>query len=99
MSQEHDARVHWSAAQVARGLPSVERSIDPAWFLEPGPGSGGAWSLKYEFATPPMAQGNPSTARVAFMVADAPHERLRPGVWLELFERATQERARVEILT
>jgi hypothetical protein len=98
MSREHNARIHWSEAQVARGLPSVNRGIDPAWFIEPGPGSDEGWSLRYEFASPPIAEGNPSTARVEFVLPGAPHERLQPGVWLELFERATRERARVEIL-
>ena len=99
MSQRHEARIHWSDAQVARGLPSFDRSIDPAWFVESGPGSEEAWSLKYEFSLAPAVQGTPSTAKVEFLVPNAPHERLRPGVWLELFERATRQRARVEILT
>ena len=98
MSQIHDARIYWSDAHVARGLPSVDRSIDPAWFVEPGRGSEEGWSLKYEFSVPPAVQGTPSMARVEFMMPNAPHERLRPGVWLEVFERATQQHARVEIL-
>ena len=99
MNQMHQARIHWSDAHVAHGLPAIDRSIDPAWFIEPGRGSEEGWSLKYEFPVPPVVQGTPSIARVEFMMPEAPHERLQPGVWLELFERATRQRARVEILS
>ena len=39
-----------------------------------------------------------TAARVSCLVPDAPHDRLRPGVRLRLFERATQRYATVEIL-
>jgi hypothetical protein len=51
-----------------------------------------------EFDVPPSEQGDPSTARVQFMMEAAPHERLSPGTSLRLFERATLKHATVEIL-
>jgi hypothetical protein len=54
--------------------------------------------LVCSFDTVPAEQGNPSFARVRFMVENAPHELLRPGVTLQLFERATQAYATVQIL-
>ena len=98
MRKAHAARIHWSDAQVERGLPIFERTIDPAWFTSPGRGSDEGWSLVCEFAAPPRLQGSPSSARVEFMVERAPHERLGAGTWLEMFERGTGHRARVEIL-
>jgi hypothetical protein len=53
----------------------------------------------YRFDRPPSEQGNPSEALVKFMVDGAPHEVLRPGVLLKLFERETRRfGATVEIL-
>jgi hypothetical protein len=98
MGTAHAARIYWSVEQVERGLPAVTRTIEPAWFLEAGQGSEQGWTLVCEFDSPPSVQGNPSTAQVAFWVEGAPHERLAPGVALRLFERATRQHARVEIL-
>ena len=98
MRKEHRARIQWSDAQVQRGLPALDRTIDPAWFVEPGRGSEEGWSLMCDFDGPPALQGSPSVARVKFLVEQAPHERLVPGARLELFERGTLQRARVEIL-
>jgi len=98
MIKEHRARIHWSDAQVERGLPAFDRTIDPAWFVEPGRGSEEGWSLMCDSDAPPAHQGSPSIARVKFLVAEAPHERLVTGTRLDLFERGTWQRARVEIL-
>ena len=98
MQTTHRARIQWSEEQVRRGLPSVSRTTDPSWFDGEGPGSEQGWSLVCEFDAPPAHQGNPSHARVAFLVDDAPGDRLRPGTRLHLFERGTGERAEVEIL-
>ena len=98
MGKEHRAQIQWSAEQIARGLPEFRQTTDPAWFPDAGPPSGEAWSLICDFATPPKLQGSPSVARVQFLVDEAPHERLEPGTVLRLFERATQQSARVEIL-
>jgi hypothetical protein len=43
-------------------------------------------------------QGNPSTAQVAFLGEAVPHERLASRVVLRLFERATGQQVRVEVL-
>jgi hypothetical protein len=94
----HSAHIRWSVAQERAGLPDISRTIDPAWFLDSGPGSEEGWSLMCEFADPPRVQGNPSSARVRFLVESAPADRLRPGVRLVMFERGTGERAEVEIL-
>jgi len=99
MRKVHAARIHWSQEQIRHGLPVITRTIDPAWFPEDhGPPVREGWSLMCEFEVPPSDQGDPSTARVQFMVDAAPHERLAPGTSLRLFERATQKYAHVEIL-
>ena len=97
MNPEHRARVTWSAAQVRRGLPAFERTTDPAWFEVDAPGAAG-WSLQCLFDPPPATQGDPSIARVSFMMPHAPHARLIPGTRLSLFERGSGARALVEIL-
>jgi len=98
MERAHTARIHWSAEHVRRGLPAVARTVDPAWFGDAGPGAEEGWSLVCEFGVPPAEQGAPSSGGVYFLVAAAPHDRLRPGASLQMFERATQQRVRVEIL-
>ena len=50
------------------------------------------------FEPPPNEQGSPTVARVRFVMPDAPHERLRPGATLRLFERGTHGFANVHIL-
>jgi len=95
MATEHRALIHWSAAQVRRGLPNVTELIDPAW-LEGQLDE--AWSLVCRFASPPDQQGSPSSALIHFIMQAAPHHALRPGATLQLFERGTSQKARVEIL-
>jgi hypothetical protein len=98
MRKVHAARIHWSTEQVRRGLPAVARTIDPAWLEAARPRIDEGWSLICEFERPPVEQGNPSVAQVHFLMNDAPLDWLRPGTWLRMFERATQQYARVEIL-
>ena len=98
MKRTHTAKIHWSEACERHGLSSRTRAIDPAWFSAPGVGSEEGWSLVCDFDAPASTQGNPSIARVQFMVEEAPHERLVPAATLQLFEPATGSRARVEIL-
>jgi hypothetical protein len=98
MSAAHRAKIAWSQQQIERGLPPLLELVDPAWFLGTDPSSDASWSLRCQFDVAPSRQGNPSDARVQFLVDAAPHERLKPGVVLELFERSTQARARVEII-
>jgi hypothetical protein len=94
--REHEARIRWSDDQVRRGLPTIERTIDPSWFIDGASDEG--WSLVCEFRLAPREQGSPSLAHVHFAVDGAPHDRLRSGVSLRLFERETQSYATVEIL-
>lgn len=95
---EHSARITWSDGHIRRGLPPVLVMIDPAWFADAASQHNDGWSLMCRFDAPPRDQGNPSLARVHFILDNAPHERLAPGAELSLFERATVGRARVEIL-
>lgn len=94
MGTEHLARIFWSDEQVRRGLPAFTRTTDPAWFESPDEGL----TLVCRFHASPREQGNPSVAQVAFLTADAPHDRLLRGTRLHLFERSTRQLARVEIV-
>jgi len=98
MAVEHLARITWSEEHVRRGLLAGVFTIDPAWVAEAVPGVDDAWSLRCDFDTPPAQQGNPSTGRVRFVVPAAPHDYLKVGACLRLFERGTGEFAQVEIL-
>src|SRR5687768_3221044 len=98
MAVEHPARITWSARHANVGLLTGAETIDPAWFSDATPKVDEGWSLVCQFETPPHIQGNPSVGRVRFLVPDAPHERLRVGTVLHLFERATGDLATVEIL-
>ena len=94
----HTARIHWSPELIKLGLPEFAQTIDPAWFTDARDSYKEGWSLVCDFDVAPARQGSPSTARVRFFVEQAPHDRLRPGVSLWMFERATQKHARVEIV-
>ena len=95
MATEHRALIHWTAAQIRRGLPDATQLIDQAW-LDGRVDE--ACSLVCRFAAPPVEPGSPSSALVHFIMPDVPHGALRPGETLELFERGTSAKARVEIL-
>jgi hypothetical protein len=97
VATDHPARITWSAEQVRRGLPRFDETVDPAWLCDAPPNEDG-WSLICIFAPPPAEQGNPTLARVHFMREEAPHQLLRSGAALRLFERATGQYAVVEIL-
>jgi hypothetical protein len=72
--------------------------IHPGRFPEDGPETPhGAWSVVCAFDSPPSQQGSPSFGRVSFYVADAPHERFRPGTRFSLHE-GPMEVAQVEVL-
>ena len=92
--KEHRARITWSEAHSRQGLLRTRETVDPAWFAA----GEEAWSLRCRFEPPPAQQGNPSEARISFVVAEAPHDRLVPGAVLHLFERVTSSQASVEVL-
>jgi hypothetical protein len=98
MATQHHARITWSTEQVRRGLPAVAEMIDPAWLADATPTIDDGWSLVCRFDSPPREQGNPSLAQVNFLADEAPHDRLKPGSALRLFERGTGSYATVEIL-
>lgn len=98
MSGTHKAVITWSRAQIERGLPTSTETIDPAWFEAPGSVPGEGWSLMCTFDSPPFVQGSPSQAHVRFMVEEAPHDRLRQGTTLHMFERDTAQYAKVILL-
>ena len=68
MTREHRALVHWSDEHVAHGLSTATESIDPAWFEHDTPGRDDGWSLACSYDTAPDLQGNPSSARVHFLL-------------------------------
>ena len=92
MDNEHRARITWSSEHVRLGLPTFSQTTDPSWL----DGAEEGWSLVCVFDRPPRVQGNPSVARVRFLMEEAPP--LTPGTTIQLFERATSQRATVEIL-
>jgi hypothetical protein len=98
LATEHRALITWSPEQVAQGLPATTETIDPAWFAGEPMENAEGWSLVCHFEPPVSEQGSPSSARVRFWMDHAPHERLRPGTVLRLFERGSRKLARVEIL-
>ena len=98
MYPEHFAWITWSDERVRRGPPAMTETIDPAWAEGAEVGRDDAWSLIGHFGVPPSEQGNPSEALVRFLVAEAPHDALRAGAHLRLFERGPRCSATVEIV-
>jgi|SRR4029077_3263024 len=97
-ASEHRARFRWSDSRSKRGLPDTLRYAHVVRFTEdPPPWSDESWSLACKFETSPAQQGNPSMGRVRFLLDDAPHERLKPGLKCWLFEVPTLA-AEIEIL-
>jgi len=98
MSHDHQAEITWSPALVEKGLPTQLETIAPAWFWDDQPRTREGWSLRCAFEPSPREQGNPSRARVRFTMDAAPHDRLRPGVTLRLFEPTSLQYATVRLL-
>jgi hypothetical protein len=89
---ERDATVTWlpAAARGTAKLPATLRYVGLSRFPhQQFDGSGDIWSVVCRFPVPPAEQGNPSVARVQFLVAEAPHEWLTPGARFELWEGPT----------
>ena len=97
MEREHAARFTWSDAHRQCGLVTRTEWIAPAWFDGDPPGADG-WSLVCRFERPPAEQGSPSLGHIRLFMPEAPHERLRPGAALRLFEDVTRGYAHVEVL-
>ena len=97
MQRQHRARITWSQALTAMGLPAFEETIDPAWLEIGDVGKSDAWSLECRFDEAPSIQGNPSAAHIRFMMPSAPHERLVAGATLYLYEPTTSQLAVVAI--
>jgi hypothetical protein len=93
----HQASIRWSTEQERQGLPAFSRTTDPVWLVDEIPKQDEGWSLMCDFDSPPVVQGNPSNARVRYLMPNAPH-RLVPGLRLQLLERGTSRYADVEIL-
>jgi hypothetical protein len=96
MPREHTALIHWSDQQVKLGLPAISQTADPAWFGDEHDEE--AWTLLCSFPVEPKESGNPTPARVAFLMDDAPHDKLVSGASLRLFERGTRQFALVSIV-
>ncbi len=94
---DHRVRIIWSVAQVGCGLPTFTDTTDKAWVEDALPPSQG-WHLVCHFDQSPRAQGNPSVARVHFLVDDAPHDRLVAGARLRMHQASTTDHAIVEVL-
>ena len=97
-ASEHRARIHWSASRASRGLPDTLRYVHAIRFsqgLPPWPDE--SWSLVCTFDSSPLHQGNPSLARVRFLVDAAPHDQLKPGAKCWLYE-GPAEAATVEVI-
>jgi hypothetical protein len=94
----HRAHIRWTDDILRRGLPDVSRYVHPARFTsEPPPWKDDTWSLVCEFDESPRKQGNPSAAKVQFLMDGAPHHRLTIGARLHLFD-GPLESAIVEVL-
>ena len=93
----HQASIRWSVAQQRQGLPTFMHTTDPTWRIDEVPKQDEGWSLMCNFESPPADKGNPSIARVRYLMPNAPH-RLGPGLRLQLYERGTGRYAEVEIL-
>ena len=91
-----DRQITWTSARVEAGLCPAEQRTVPSWFG--GPKTDEDWSLICNFDPAPSKQGNPTTARVSFLVDGAPHDRLAPGATHWLFEELGESYARVELL-
>lgn len=89
--------VTWSEEQVELGLPNIMVTTDPSNPIDEQY-SDEWWSMVCRFEKPPVEQGNPSRAYVRFLLKKAPHKLLQTGAKFQLFERATQKFAVIEIL-
>ena len=83
------ARVTWvSSSQGGRSaLPTGSEYVTVARFPEDGDRwQQEAWSVVLRASPSPAEQGSPTSGDVAFLVDEAPQDRLRPGRRFDLFE-------------
>jgi hypothetical protein len=86
---EHFAIVNWlrTFKNGELNLPHSLRYVGISRFDADGPQwPDGAYSVVCSFTEPPSEHGSPIEAKVAFLVEDAPHERLAAGVRFRLYE-------------
>ena len=86
----HDALVHWTSEAI-RGkseLPPTLRYVGLSRFAEDVVGQDEAWSVELRFEQPPPEQASSvvSHAKVRFLFAGAPQERLHQGATFKLYE-------------
>ena len=97
----HTAIVRWLPATVRgrRDLPATLRYVGISRFPEDGDRwPDGAWSVELRFDEPPPEQGTQeSSARVRFLVDEAPHNRLHRGAVFNLYE-GPQRVADIEVV-
>ncbi len=86
----HDALVRWTSRAI-RGmneLPPTLRYVGLSRFAEDVVGWDDAWSVDLHFEQPPPEQSSSEVcrAKVRFLFAGAPQERLHPGARFGLYE-------------
>lgn len=86
----HDALVRWTSRAI-RGmneLPPTLRYVGLSRFAEDVVGWDDAWSVELHFEQPPPEQSSSEVcrAKVRFLFAGAPQERLHPGARFGLYE-------------
>jgi len=100
MSKSVVAKVYWLSPEEGgrTSLPAGKRYTTVSRFEEDtGAWLQEAWSIVLEFDEAPTDQGNPSMAKVRFLVEKAPVDRLRPGRAFALYE-GKKKVATVEII-
>lgn len=100
MITDHLAIVTWLATgpSGALHLPDSLQVIGIGRFADDGPEwPDGSWRVVCRFDTPPSEHGSPIQARVHFLMDQAPHERIAPGVRFDVCE-GRQVVAAVEVL-
>lgn len=93
MIQSHPALVHWSDEK-RNNLPTSGQYITVARFPEDSSGSG-AWSVVLDIKGDATAR--PCRAEARFLMQNAPHELIKPGVHFELLE-GNKVTATVEVI-
>lgn len=93
------ARLEWTAERRRRSLPASPVYIHPARFRDGGPPwlDDDTWSVACELPRALASEAPSALVTVGFQSGAAPHDRLRPGVSLWLYE-GPECAARIEII-